>query len=435
MNGPDQRWVLLGLARVRSAWFGEVARWATTAVLPLEFLKCLSAEELRARLQSGRALSAALIDGDHPALDRDLIDELRTAGCAVLVVGGGRGDRDWTAVGASAVLAPELEPTALLDALVRHAPPIDRVDRPLVTDGHVLPPSLWRGHLVTVLGAGGSGTSTLAMALATGLAADPRHRGLVLLADLALDADQAVLHHTGDVVPGLPELIEAHRLGTPGPDEIRSVTVAAPRSGHRVLLGLRRHRDWTMLRARAVTAAVDSLRRTFAVTVVDTDADLEGERDTGSLDVEDRNVLARTAASGADLVLVTALPTVGGVHRLVRHVAAAIDLGIDPHRIVPVVNRAPRSPARRAELTSAVHRLASEADRLAPTLLVPDVAKVDLALRDASPLPRRLVEAITAPVQHLLDRAGQSLPSPASHEPERVAPGSLGAWYDEDVAG
>ena len=59
-------------------------------------------------------------------------------------------------------------------------------------------------------GPGGVGRSTLAMALAAGLAADPRDAGLVVLADLALHAQQALLHDAGDV-PGVVELVDAYR--------------------------------------------------------------------------------------------------------------------------------------------------------------------------------------------------------------------------------
>src|SRR5690606_6970796 len=51
------RYVLLGLAGVRARWFGEVARWATTAVVPVDFVKVVSAEEARTQLRSGRPFS------------------------------------------------------------------------------------------------------------------------------------------------------------------------------------------------------------------------------------------------------------------------------------------------------------------------------------------------------------------------------------------
>src|SRR5690606_26134881 len=134
-------------------------------------------------------------------------------------------------------------------------------------------------------------------------AADPRDRGLVVLADLALRAQQALLHDAGDVVPGLLELYEGHRRAALGADQVRATCFAVPERGYDLLLGLRRHRDWTVLRAGPLDAALEGLRRTYRLVVADVDADVEGEAETRSLDVEERNLLARTTLAGADLVL------------------------------------------------------------------------------------------------------------------------------------
>src|SRR5689334_18166126 len=123
-----ERFVALGLAQARSAWFSELARWSTSAMIPLEFVKCVTIEEVRARLASGRAFSALLIDSGTPGVDRDLIDESRACGCAVLVVDDGRHRREWTALGASAVLPATLTRADLLDALETHAMAIARRD-------------------------------------------------------------------------------------------------------------------------------------------------------------------------------------------------------------------------------------------------------------------------------------------------------------------
>ena len=60
------RYVVLGLAHPRAPWFSEVARWATAGSAPVDFVKCVSAEEVHARLASGRRVSALLADADIP---------------------------------------------------------------------------------------------------------------------------------------------------------------------------------------------------------------------------------------------------------------------------------------------------------------------------------------------------------------------------------
>ena len=85
-----ERFVVLGLAPARSLWFRSVGLWANSGALPAEFVRCISAEEVRARLASGRAFSALVADAGLPAVDRDLVASAGAAGGAVLVVDDGR---------------------------------------------------------------------------------------------------------------------------------------------------------------------------------------------------------------------------------------------------------------------------------------------------------------------------------------------------------
>lgn len=410
----SKRYVLLGLARARSAWFREVSQWATAAALPVEFVKCVSAEELRARLRSGRAFSAALVDGALPVLDRDLVDDARTNGVAVVVVDDGRQPRDWPALGAAAVLPPGFDQRALLDVLGSCARAVDRADH-VPGEPEPAPPPRWRGSLVMVCGPGGTGASTVAVALAQGLADDIRFGRSVLLADLALHAEQAVLHDARDVVPGVQELVEAHRVGRPTAEELRATTFAVPERGYRLLLGLRRARLWPALRPRAVEAAIDSLRIGFRVVVCDTDADVEGEDGGGSADVEERNVLARTAAQSADVVFVVGLPGVKGVHALGRVLHELREFGVDSGRLVPVVNRAPRSRRARAEVVRALDRTGA--------VFLPE-RRVDELFHDGVRLPSALTAPLVGAYVAVRERMG-AVDAPVA---QPVRPGTLAVW-------
>jgi hypothetical protein len=278
-----------------------------------------------------------------------------------------------------------------------------------------------------VLGAGGSGTSTVATAVAQAFGADAASSGRVALVDACLDASLALLHDTGDVVPGLPELVELHRTGRPDAEQVRSCLWSCPDRGYDLLLGVRRHRDWTSLRPRAVDATVASLTAAHAVVVADTDADLEGQAETGSIDVEERNACARSFVAAADLVVVTATPDVLGVHRLVRTLAALLAFGVDATRLMPLVNRAPRSPQRRAEVARATALLLGElvpgATTMTP-LMVPVRRDVVSAQHEGAPLPRSFGAPIGAAVGAVLARLDEA--SPLDGGPTRVVPGSLG---------
>lgn len=426
-----ERYVVLGLAHVGSPWFRSLARWSTAAVLPIEFVKTVSVEEVRARLRSGRAFSALLVDEGVPGTDRDLVDAARREGCAVIVVGGRGTPSQWQDLGVSAVLPDGFDPAELLDVLEQVASPVGQVaptDLPATDPPGG--PTAWRGRLVAVTGAGGTGRSTLAIALAQGLASDPRLADVVCLADLALDAEQGMLHDAPDVVPGVLELADAHRTGVPSVEQIRSTTWSITERGYALLLGLRRHRDWTALRPRSFEAALEGLRRTFRVVVADVDADFEGEAACGSTDVEERNLMARSTVAAADVVVVVGRPGMKGLHSLLRVTRDVLDHGIEPDRIVPVVNLAPRGPRARAEITRTFGALLGPAGEQVPSpAYVGERRRLDELLRDGARLPDQLCAALARPVSGLLERAER--PRPVATEPVAVVPGSLGSWTEE----
>ncbi|MFP4312485.1 MAG: hypothetical protein ACLFS9_10975 [Nitriliruptoraceae bacterium] len=438
------RFVLLGLARARADWFGAVARWTSGAMLPVDFVRCLSAEEVRARLRSGRAFSALLVDADVPGLDRDLIREAAHAGLAVLVVDG-QGTRSWRDLGAAAVLATAFSRDELLEVLQATADPVGSASlQPTAALPRTDEP---QAPLVAVCGAGGTGASTVAIALAQGFAATDGPAEVlgaggstplqVLLADLCRRADQAMLHDTEAVVPSIQELVEAHRTAAPGADEVRAQTFHIEARGYRLLLGLRQPRQWVVLRPRALELTLDALQRTADVVVADTEADVEGEADTGSVDVEERNLLARATLARADLVLAVGTSTMQGVHSLVRTLADLLGFGIPAERVLPVVNRAPRRPRARAEITTAIADLV--ADRIGvsagslPSPIYLPVRAVDDALRDGVALPAGFVRPVTRAAIGMLaalgDRERRTEPAPVS-----VAPGSLAGFTDEETA-
>ena len=177
--------------------------------------------------------------------------------------------------------------------------------------------------------------------------------------------------------------------------------------------------------------------------VADVDADVEGEAQCGSTDVEDRNLLARHTLADADLVLVVGLAGLAGAHSQLRVLRDVLELGVPGERIVPVVNRAPRNPRLRAEAGAALARLLAATDPtavLAATpVFLPERRRVAEALRDNAPPPAALVRPVSGAVRGLLagrrHAAGGAGPDsgPAAPVPVPVVPGSLGSWTEEEV--
>lgn len=432
----DEHFIVLGVARPRTTWLADLVRWSTSSMLPIEFIRCVSVDEVRARLLSDRRHSAVLLGEGCTGVDRDIIEIARDAKCAPIIVTDGEDRRDWTALGAACSISQPITPDDVLTAVREHAIGFER--RSLATlDLHrdLDDASQPTARLITVLGAGGTGTSTTAMALAAHFAersdapADPSHSPVALI-DASLDADLARLHDLGDVVPGLQELVDLHRLANPSIDQVRSHLWFAPRHGYDVLPGLRRHRDWTALRRRATLASFASIRRSYRLVVADTDADLEGQTQTGSIDVEDRNLLARELTTSADVVVLTIRSGVTGTSRALRILLDLDELGVDPRRILIVAIGAPRSTRQRSELTRTIATLAGE---LLPTSTLPTPVMIPIRrdlepfIHDSAPPPRAAFGSISSAVEGLL----RSLPVPEPVErtveiPIPIVPGHLG---------
>jgi hypothetical protein len=181
-------------------------------------------------------------------------------------------------------------------------------------------------------------------------------------------------------------------------------------------------------------AALSSLNVVFPLVVADVDPDVEGEADCGSVDVEERNGLARAAVQRADVVIVVGTAQLSGVHRLVRTIDRLRSFGVAAERILPVVNHAPRPPRARAELSRAIATLCAPTGELAiaGTLFVPTVRRVDAIVRDGGRLPDQLGRAMATAVTTLLDRSVAV--AGGWTEPVPVKPGELGQRLTERAA-
>jgi hypothetical protein len=116
-----------------------------------------------------------------------------------------------------------------------------------------------------------------------------------------------------------------------------------------------------------------------------------------------------------------------GILGLVRLRTALLEHGVDPARMITVVNRAPRNPRARAEATktlAALSRRSPATASLASPVFVPERRQLERVIRDVVALPSAVVSPVKGAVVGVLARSGPA-PSPAD-EPVPVAPGSFG---------
>jgi MinD-like ATPase involved in chromosome partitioning or flagellar assembly len=284
---------------------------------------CTDVEEASVLVSGSRRWSAVLVVG---ALDGSFVRAAHRAAVPVLAVASAGPGPEVPGVVAVSRSAP-----AVLDALHAWATPVPWARwHPSMPD----PPS--SGSVIAVCGPGGTGASTVAMALASGLAEPGAD---MVLADLALRAGQAVLHGIKHPMATVDDLVHAHRLGRLDPGQVRDFTVAVAGHPYRLLPGLRRPHQWTGVRPMAFDVTLAGLRSAFDLVVADVTGDFEGEHDTGSLDVEERNHMARHTVSLADIVVAVGSPGPTGRRSLDYTVEALSERGVDPDRLVTIINR------------------------------------------------------------------------------------------------
>jgi hypothetical protein len=422
-------YALLGVGHARAAWFGNVAAWTTSGALPATFTKCLSASDAQQRLTAGLDCSALLMEPGVNGVGSSLLESAARRGVpAIVITDASNADvQSWLTAGARAVLSPSFTPAQLVQVLAAHAQVRSSDAVPLeVASIHDHIPAR-RGHLVAVCGSG-AGASTIAMVAAQALARDVTQSGHVLLADFARNGEQAMLHDSPDIVPGVEEVVDMHRSKQPGVDAVRDMTFSVDARGYRLLLGQRRTSAWSSMPPTAIAASLASLRVAFSTTVADITADFDGEADGGSIDVEERNAFARLTVIDADLVLAVGSPGVKGVHSLAALLRRLAQLGVDADRIIPVVNRAPKRSTERAEIARALLRLALVNSLNASThgpLFVPERAIEDV-LRTGDRLPKQLVDPMESALSAYLNVRHMPQPGDTHVDPEPIIPGSLG---------
>ena len=158
--------------------------------------------------------------------------------------------------------------------------------------------------------------------------------------------------------------------------------------------------------------------------VADVDADLEGQAETGSVEVEERNLLARTTVAARRRRVAVGLPGLKGLHALVRVVDDLRDHGVDPRRILAVVNRVGRNQRAKAELRRTFAALTGDARPWAGgPVFLPERRGLDDLHRDGARLPGSL----TGPLVGRGRARSSTAPGPrrarTGMEPTPVTPG------------
>ena len=249
----------------------------------------------------------------------------------------------------------------------------------------------------------------------------------VLLADFTLDGSLRAAHPARPGEIGLTDLAGpgARPGGAAATERLAGLFDRTP-SGLAFVPGLPHHRDWIHLPTGGAERALGHLRSAADAVVVAVDPDLEGEDDTGSFDIEDRNQLARTAVALAGTVVSASTATRTGVDGQARFLRDLQAFGVPVERTWIVLAPPALRPADR-------HLRMSRRPWHGPrwegrVVVLPHPTRTwARAPRQLASLASAVLAAPTCPSVQLGRSAG-----PLG---ELVLPGELGHWMGDEDAG
>jgi len=122
-----------------------------------------------------------------------------------------------------------------------------------------------------------------------------------------------------------------------------------------------------------------------------------------------------------------------GLTDQLRVIGDLIGFGVDPERILPVLNRSGRTGRSRSDTASAFGDLVSPITTSLPSPLhLPERRRLEEAVRDNMPLPSQLTEPLASAVTAALDAQTEAPTVAGDAEPVAVLPGSLGHFTDPE---
>lgn len=355
-------------------------------------------------------LDLLVVDDETSWLSAPMVEQARRHGLVTIGLfdpteADGYGQTSLTRLGVDAVLPCTLAVEDLVDALRRHRPDRDLQARFNQLLGIEPPDAL--APVIAVGGPAGAGSTEVTLALAAALAATVAERPLVIDVD---ETHPSVARRLGlGLHPHLLSAVDAHRREplVVGEGELRSddaddrrpdhpggrdpfarseplvlrdqlarrAVGSGPEPAFDVIGGLTTKDDWSLVRPGDVVDLIDRAAAHWPAVVVRVGSQLE---DLSAL--TPRYELSRACLAQAGRLVGVGEASASGLLRLVDWLVDALAV-VDDQPVDVVLNRAPRSPARRAQLAERLRSITG--DRIRDLCFTPTDRRVERAAWNA----------------------------------------------------
>ena len=460
-TSEQEKPLLTALVKGSHQWVRDLNRWANGSVIDQDFAVVLSVDELVSVARATRRRLIVMVDSEyHSVIPRlsQASEELdvqtvvvRSTPRTPIDVPSGVTTIDYPFTPDElGVLTSTLQAQNILDPYSgAEQPRLRQLDAPNASP-KVSPTTTVGSRLIGVLGVGGSGASTIAMALAQTLAENHK----VVLVDLCAQADLSMYHDLDRALGGLADLMAAARKATPKTSQIRRYCIPTMGRGYFLLPGIRRQEETSIWREKHLDDLFGALLSEFDFVVCDLDGSYRSANTRAAIGEPSTTLGTEVALSRADAIVLTVGGDLRGIHGGLRIYQRLLGDSTANTPMALCVNRIPRKPMARsahgdfnlAKLTSDIAAsaergvaseipLASGSQPKPEILMIREERGLDRIHEAVRPLPRGLGTPLARWCEGLVSKKSEMI---QRSDPfgSRIMPGELSAsgvlndlWY------
>ncbi len=393
--GPDERsrLNLIAVASSSHTWLRELSQWVNGSLIDASLNVVLSAQDLEETLEQESGPVVILIDASNKKFDELLWERKNDRKIRVIIVGDSKTQNqprgyfeiieypfnatqflEFATINSREITEPKTnipnsEPeisknldnlpnarfSSIYDMLRKNSPSTKSAESQTKT------PTTGHAKFIGIIGVPGSGSSTLAMALAQDLGSEVA----VLLVDLRADGDLAMYHDIDRSAPALGELMALAMKSGITTRHLRNFYQPVMTRNYQLIAGVKRQEEILTFRPNHMTTLFEVLKREFDFVIFDLDSSLRSPKLLDAFSDSATTIATETSLNWLDSVAITMTQDLKGIHSGLRLVHRLMLHGLSAKSMCLVKTKAqhrflPQSSLMQNNLGNLIQEIAKE---------------------------------------------------------------------------